>query len=159
MFFIQDDNLLPDINMDDVLPSVLGGGTDDSSLTWLWWYLSSEALRDRAQSSSPRNNQEKAVGPQAPRPTSSTNAQDKQHRPWNKLPVFHNFSQSFKLRVPTQHLTTSVRQSVDDILRYLSGFCIIAPSPFERMICRISNLETHTSVFKNASTKISGPSD
>lgn len=31
----SDDNLLPDINMDDVLPSVLGGGTDDSSLTWL----------------------------------------------------------------------------------------------------------------------------
>ena len=30
----QDDNLLPDIDMDAVLP-VLGAGTDDSSLTWL----------------------------------------------------------------------------------------------------------------------------
>jgi len=31
----SEDHLLPDIDMDAVLPSVLGGGTDDPNLTWL----------------------------------------------------------------------------------------------------------------------------
>ena len=31
----SEDNLLPDIDMDAVLPSVLGGGADDPNLTWL----------------------------------------------------------------------------------------------------------------------------